>query len=252
MNINIIFFQAPEAENSDVLRSRVDHKSPVRQNTICICCDEASTQRHLQNHLYNRRQLLIDEDEIQDQEMQMQRLLTERAMIEQELDCSQHEPIEVVLIFDPKKTKKSKPKFEKNKFTLTPPKKKNNRVRYRKPKPVTESVPSSTVYYDPTKLSFIFSTPSPISKRYIELRDKGALEELKQMNDDDDDVQEITTENSFFKPNSQLESSDFQPTKRKDEETIVFTSDDVYFPSSVKKENRQRISQRNSLRNVVF
>jgi hypothetical protein len=30
----------------------------------------------------------------------MDRLLMERAMIERELDCTQHEPIEVVLMFD--------------------------------------------------------------------------------------------------------------------------------------------------------
>lgn len=38
---------------------------------------------------------------------------------------------------------------------------------------------SEAVYYDPTKLSFIFSTPSPLSKRFMALRDREALQQLK-------------------------------------------------------------------------
>jgi hypothetical protein len=30
-------------------------------------------------------------------------------------------------------------------------------------------------YYDPTKLKFVFSTPSPLTRKFIELRDKAAV-----------------------------------------------------------------------------
>ena len=172
-------------------KKRRRNKLKSRRSTICICCDEASTPRHRKNHAYSRRQLHVPE--MEDEAVQMRKLLTERALIEQELDCSQHEPIEVVLIFDSQKKQQQKKASSKNKgefslkddvtkttFTLTPTT--ENIAQGQQPQQQQQQNEElSTVYYDPTKLSFIFSTPSPLSRRYMELRDREAMRRLSDV-----------------------------------------------------------------------
>ena len=111
---------------------------------------------------------------------EMDRLLMERSLIERELDCSQHDPIEVVLIFD--KSNAAAPssdttRLQKKKRKRTRPRpssayspaaggggqgKRPKRHKGKKQKK-KQKVNSAEVYYDPTKLKFVFSTPSPLS-----------------------------------------------------------------------------------------
>ncbi len=180
---------------------------PAR-STICICCGESSTPRRRRNHAYkNRRTLRLSRPD------QMDRLLTERALIESEVDCSQMEPVEVMLVFDtrsvggggggsvaalerPRRMQPRHPPFSikrttPSSVTLTP---------RRKPLAVTDTyfleddysdyLPdlqsvSKSAYYDPTKLTFIFSTPSPLRRRYIELRDQQALGDSGEKEEED-------------------------------------------------------------------
>ena len=124
---------------------------------------------------------------------EMDRLLMERTLIERELDCSQHDPIEVVLIFD--KSNAAAPSSDKTRLQ----KKKRKRTRPRPPSSAyspaggggqgkrpkrhkggkkqkkKQQVNSAEVYYDPTKLKFVFSTPSPLSRKFLEMRDRTAV-----------------------------------------------------------------------------
>ena len=121
---------------------------------------------------------------------EMDRLLMERSLIERELDCSQHDPIEVVLIFD--KSNAAAPSSDTTRLQ----KKKRKRTRPRpssgyspagggqgkRPKrhkgmkqQKKQQVNSAEVYYDPTKLKFVFSTPSPLSRKFLEMRDRTAV-----------------------------------------------------------------------------
>ena len=123
---------------------------------------------------------------------EMDRLLMERSLIERELDCSQHDPIEVVLIFD--KSNAAAPssdttRLQKKKRKRTRPRPssayspaaggggqgkrpKRHKGKKQKKKP---QVNSAEVYYDPTKLKFVFSTPSPLSRKFLEMRDRTAV-----------------------------------------------------------------------------
>ena len=125
---------------------------------------------------------------------EMDRLLMERSLIERELDCSQHDPIEVVLIFD-----KSNSAATPSSDTTRLQKKKRKRTRPRPPSSAyspaaggggqgkrpkrhkgkkqkkKQQVNSAEVYYDPTKLKFVFSTPSPLSRKFLEMRDRTAV-----------------------------------------------------------------------------
>ena len=123
----------------------------------------------------------------------MDRLLMERSLIERELDCSQHDPIEVVLIFD-KSNALGGAGYAESDETAKPQKKKRRRKRPQKsrpPRPPRQSsspgrakrpernkskkqVNSAEVFYDPTKLKFVFSTPSPLSRKFLEMRDRTA------------------------------------------------------------------------------
>ena len=120
----------------------------------------------------------------------MDRLLTERSLIERELDCSQHDPIEVVLIFD-KSNALGGAGYAESDETAKPQKKKRRRKRPQKSRPPRQSssyrgkgpkrnmgkkkpVNDAEVYYDPTKLKFVFSTPSPLSRKFLEMRDRTA------------------------------------------------------------------------------
>ena len=125
----------------------------------------------------------------------MDRLLMERSLIERELDCSQHDPIEVVLIFD-KSNALGGAGYAESDETAKPQKKKRRRKRPQKsrpPRPPRQSssspgrakrpernkskkqVNSAEVFYDPTKLKFVFSTPSPLSRKFLEMRDRTAV-----------------------------------------------------------------------------
>ena len=206
-----------EKINPSFTETAVNEFVTFHRNSICICCDETSTPRHYKNHAYSRRMLEVDSRE------EMEHLLTERAMLEEEIDCSNQEPIEVVLVFDSKKID-DEPEINRrptlisnqNDFTLTPisrPYQKNKLIsssttRKKRKNPSSFDIDlfraaassqisdnqhvsyaqnsaqvsnnqhvsaANDVYYDPTKLSFIFSTPSPLRKRYIELRDRKAL-----------------------------------------------------------------------------
>ena len=121
---------------------------------------------------------------------EMDRLLMERSLIERELDCSQHDPIEVVLIFD--KSNAAAPssdttRLQKKKRKRTRPRpssayspagggqgKRPKRHKGTKQKK-KQQVNSAEVYYDPTKLKFVFSTPSPLSRKFLEMRDRTAV-----------------------------------------------------------------------------
>ena len=122
---------------------------------------------------------------------EMDRLLMERSLIERELDCSQHDPIEVVLIFD--KSNAAAPssdttRLQKKKRKRTRPRpssayspaagggqgKRPKRHKGKKQKK-KQHVNSAEVYYDPTKLKFVFSTPSPLSRKFLEMRDRTAV-----------------------------------------------------------------------------
>ena len=116
----------------------------------------------------------------------------ERSLIERELDCSQHDPIEVVLIFDKsnalgggagyaapdettklQKKKRKRKRPQKGPSSHSPP----GAGRGRRPKRTKskKQVNSAEVYYDPTKLKFVFSTPSPLSRKFLEMRDRTAV-----------------------------------------------------------------------------
>ena len=43
--------------------------------------------------------------------------------------------------------------------------------------PIWKQVNSAEVYYDPTKLKFSFSTPSPLSRKFLEMRDRTASDD---------------------------------------------------------------------------
>ena len=112
----------------------------------------------------------------------MDRLLMERSLIERELDCSQHDPIEVVLIFDksnaaPDETTKLQKKKRKRKRPQKGPPSHSPPGRGKRPKrnKSKKQVNSADVYYDPTKLKFVFSTPSPLSRKFLEMRDRTAV-----------------------------------------------------------------------------
>ena len=111
----------------------------------------------------------------------MDRLLMERSLIERELDCSQHDPIEVVLIFDKsnaapdettklQKKKRKRKRPQKGQPSHSPP----GRGKRPKRNKSKKQVNSADVYYDPTKLKFVFSTPSPLSRKFLEMRDRTA------------------------------------------------------------------------------
>jgi hypothetical protein len=177
------------------------------EKTICICCENASVRYH-PNHAYKRRTLRISD------ESQIHRLETERSIIEERLDCSKQDPIEVVLVFESKRTEplrnrsptftstpanvrltpdyfqdglsaEQKHQLTFRKTTLLP------RTRRRRPHasaPAMVAVATDVlknkndevadgVYYDPTKLTFIFSTPSPLRRKYIAMRDRMAVDE---------------------------------------------------------------------------
>ena len=125
---------------------------------------------------------------------EMDRLLMERSLIERELDCSQHDPIEVVLIFD--KSNAAAPssdttRLQKKKRKRTRPRppssayspaaggggqgKRPKRHKGGKKQKKKQQVNSAEVYYDPTKLKFVFSTPSPLSRKFLEMRDRTAV-----------------------------------------------------------------------------
>ena len=120
----------------------------------------------------------------------MDRLLMERSLIERELDCSQHDPIEVVLIFD-KSNALGDASYSAPNETTKLQKKKRKRKRPQKSRPPRQSssyrgkrpkrnmgkkkpVNDAEVYYDPTKLKFVFSTPSPLSRKFLEMRERTA------------------------------------------------------------------------------
>ena len=124
---------------------------------------------------------------------EMDRLLMERSLIERELDCSQHDPIEVVLIFDKSNTaapSSDTTRLQKKKRKRTRPRppssayspaaggggqgKRPKRHKGKKQKK-KQQVNSAEVYYDPTKLKFVFSTPSPLSRKFLEMRDRTAV-----------------------------------------------------------------------------
>ncbi len=141
----------------------------------------------------------------------MNRLLMERDMIDKELDCSEHEPIEVVLIFDQEemvpqtmqqqdaRRKRQSNKTRHQRVVIDHSFRSSSRGGSRKrsrgksgngsggngdnklrsggrtPK-LPKRINEQDVYYDPTKLQFVFSTPSPLTRKFIELRDRSATE----------------------------------------------------------------------------
>ena len=121
---------------------------------------------------------------------EMDRLLMERSLIERELDCSQHDPIEVVLIFDKsnaaapssdttrlqkKKRKRTRPRPSSAYFLAGAGQGKRPKRHKGMKQKKKAQVNSAEVYYDPTKLKFVFSTPSPLSRKFLEMRDRTAV-----------------------------------------------------------------------------
>ena len=157
---------------------------------------------------------------------EMDRLLMERSLIERELDCSQHDPIEVVLIFD-----KSNAAAAPSSDTTRLQKKKRKRTRPRHPSPAYSTagsggqgkrpkrhkgkkqkkkpqVNSAEVYYDPTKLKFVFSTPSPLSRKFLEMRDRTAVSGEEELSIYDMADMPLSTGSAGKRP---LSSSDGPP-----------------------------------------
>ena len=157
---------------------------------------------------------------------EMDRLLMERTLIERELDCSQHDPIEVVLIFD--KSNAAAPSSDKTRLQ----KKKRKRTRPRPPSSAyspaggggqgkrpkrhkggkkqkkKQQVNSAEVYYDPTKLKFVFSTPSPLSRKFLEMRDRTAVSGEEELSIYDMADMPLSTGSAGKRP---LSSSDGPP-----------------------------------------
>ena len=157
---------------------------------------------------------------------EMDRLLMERTLIERELDCSQHDPIEVVLIFD--KSNAAAPSSDKTRLQ----KKKQKRTRPRPPSSAyspaggggqgkrpkrhkggkkqkkKQQVNSAEVYYDPTKLKFVFSTPSPLSRKFLEMRDRTAVSGEEELSIYDMADMPLSTGSAGKRP---LSSSDGPP-----------------------------------------
>ena len=159
---------------------------------------------------------------------EMDRLLMERSLIERELDCSQHDPIEVVLIFD-----KSNAAAAPSSDTTRLQKKKRKRTRPRPPSSAyspaaggggqgkrpkrhkggkkqkkKQQVNSAEVYYDPTKLKFVFSTPSPLSRKFLEMRDRTAVSGEEELSIYDMADMPLSTGSAGKRP---LSSSDGPP-----------------------------------------
>lgn len=241
INLDVDYLLAP-TQNSYLEQDQYSgansvEPNPHRRNTICICCDESSSGLH-RNHVYSRRSMQIEETNYD-----LNRLLNERAMLEQELDCSVQEPIEVVLVFESQKEQPKRPVRKTPKtYSTIPSAIANNNPSYgdyiEQVDPHTKyhledhsyrvqghgsssqdvfasnEVVDSAGYYDPTKLNFIFSTPSPLKKKYIEIRDRKAL------------GQNPDTE-ALFSSRPFAEGDVFEPTK-----TFINYSDGVYFASS--------------------
>ena len=156
---------------------------------------------------------------------EMDRLLMERSLIERELDCSQHDPIEVVLIFD--KSNAAAPssdttRLQKKKRKRTRPRpssayspaggggqgKRPKRHKGMKQKKKAQ-VNSAEVYYDPTKLKFVFSTPSPLSRKFLEMRDRTAVSGEEELSIYDMADMPLSTGSAGKRP---LSSSDGPPS----------------------------------------
>ena len=183
---------------------------------------------------------------------ELDKLLTERAMIEREIDCEEMDPIEVVLVFDSQKTGAREKSSEvgirrdkrKNAFSRDSARPASVNLTPDAENAVTAG--DDAVYYDPTKLSFIFSTPSPLRRKYIELRDRRARMDSEEEEDDigdrrnDDGPKRKRPRFDLTAETSSTTEERFQDRKRKEEEgkgrrlrqRRLRLPHQVYFPAS--------------------
>lgn len=170
--------QQPEPE----IQSRIDRIMPVVQSvtkTLCFCCDESKEHQHMKKKEFLKGDLLKHKRKrkrksitIEDSN-QSEQIMLNKEYISDSMKCENQEPVEVVLVFNERKSNPSTSTAATTRRTTTttsPNLSKQVPREINVPPQLLETFGPNYYNFDPIKVDFASkSTSTPFSKRRSDL-----------------------------------------------------------------------------------